>query len=402
MDSNTEKAKFIMTAAKALHRYGASSDRVENALKLISNQMGLDAEFLSTPTSLIANFNFNDQSEYTSMIRLDPGKANLEKLSSADETVDLVLDGHISIDQGRQALNHIISKPMLYRNLYVNIALAVLAFSAAIFLKGSLTDAIFSGSISLIISMFSYSIKQEKISTIIEAIIAFIISFTALALHQYGLNIFPPVAILASLLYYLPGLMLTMAIHELSSDNLIAGTSRLTGAMIILLKIAFGTYLGTQVATHFFGTHDPAIPTALGQGFQFIAILFVSLAFCISFQAQKKNFVWIILGCLVSFYSSKLTQSYLGIVPSAFVGGFIVGSGSNAFSIIFKRPAMILSLPMIILLVPGSVGYQGLSFFFQDNPLVAISTIFTTVSVGMALVAGSYFGNIVVPPKRTL
>ena len=89
-------------------------------------------------------------------------------------------------------------------------------------------------------------------------------------------------------------------------------------------------------------------------------------------------------------------------LPSAFVGGLVVGCGSNLFAILFQRPAMVLSLPMIILLVPGSVGYQGLSFFFEDNPIDAISTIFKTVSIGMALVAGSYVGNIVVPPKRAL
>ena len=97
-----------------------------------------------------------------------------------------------------------------------------------------------------------------------------------------------------------------------------------------------------------------------------------------------------------------MLQGLIGVVPSAFVGGLIVGCGSNLFAIIFKRPSMVLSLPMIILLVPGSVGYQGLSFFFDENPLDAISTIFKTVSIGMALVAGSYLGNIVVPPKRAL
>lgn len=402
MDNNTEKAKFIMSAANALHRYGASSDRIENALRLISTKLGLNAEFISTPTSLIANFDFKGQPEYTSVLRMDPGKINLEKLCSSDEIVDLVLEEKMSISEGRKALKDVVEKSALYKNLYVNFALSAIAFSAAIFLKGSLNDAIFCGITSLLISFCTQSIKEEKISTIVEAIIAFIVSFSALSIHKLGINIFPPVAILASLLYYLPGLMLTMAMHELSSENLIAGTSRLSGALIILLKLAFGTYLGTQVSIYFFGAYNPPTPEALNSIYQFLSIFLVSISFSIAFQAQKKNFVWIVLGCFVSFYSSSLSQSYLGLIPGAFIGGLIVGSGSNLFAIIFQRPAMVLSLPMIILLVPGSVGYQGLSFFFQDNPLVAISTIFKTVSIGMALVAGSYFGNLIIPPKRTL
>ena len=153
MDNNTEKAKFIMIAAKALHRYGASSDRVETALGLISKKMNINAEFISTPTSLIANFEFEDQPEFTSMIRMTPGKINLEKLCSADETVDLVLDGKMSLRDGKETLENIIKKPALYKSLYVNLAMSAIAFSAAIFLNGSLTDALFCGIASLIISL---------------------------------------------------------------------------------------------------------------------------------------------------------------------------------------------------------------------------------------------------------
>ena len=402
MSNNTDKAKFIMSAANALHRYGTSSDRIETASKLISNKLGLEAEFMSTPTSLIANFDFENQPEYTSIMRMAPGKINLEKLCCSDEIVDHVLDGKINILDGKKALKDVIERDPIYKNLYVNFALAAIAFSAAIFLKGSLVDAVFCGLISLLVSFFTQSIKEEKISTVIEALIAFFVSFTALSIHKLGVEVFPPVAILASLLFYLPGLMLTMAMHELSSENLQAGTARLTGALIILLKIAFGTYLGTQVSIYLFGTYSPVAPEALSKGYQFLAVFLVSLAFSVAFQAQLRNFLWIVMGCFVSFYASSFSQEYFGLIPSAFIGGVIVGSGSNLFALVFQRPAMVLSLPMIILLVPGSVGYQGLSFFFQENPVEAISTVFKTVSIGMALVAGSFFGNIIIPPKRAL
>ncbi|MBD64650.1 MAG: hypothetical protein CME62_05560 [Halobacteriovoraceae bacterium] len=402
MNKNTTKAKFIMSAAAALHRYGTSSDKIERAARLISEKLGLTAEFMSTPTSLIANFDFKDQPEYTSILRMDPGKINLEKLCSADRVVDLVLDSEMDIEAGERELNDIISRPPLFSNLLVNVAISALAFSAAIFLKGSLLDAFFCGIISLVISVCTQSIKQEKISTIAEALIAFALSFTALSIHKLGIHIFPPVAILASLLFYLPGLMFTMAIHELSSDNLQAGTARLTGALIILLKLAFGTYLGSEFSAYLFGTSNYIAPIPLGLPYQILSIFLVSLAFSVSFQAEVKNFIWIVIGCFASFYSAVLLQDTIGVIPSAFVGGLIVGCGSNLFSIVFQRPAMVLSLPMIILLVPGSVGYQGLSFFFEENPLDAISTIFKTISIGMALVAGSFFGNLIIPPKRAL
>lgn len=402
MNGNTDKAKFIMQVASALHRYGTSSDKIERASRLISEKLGLNAEFMSTPTCLLANFDFTDQPEYTSMLRLDPGKINLEKLCHADSIVDQVLDGNLNIKDGELAIKEIIYSPPIYSNFLVNLAISVIAFCAAIFLKGSLGDAFFCGAISFIISVCTQTIKQEKISSIAEALIAFLVSFTALSAHKLGIFIFPPIVILATLLFYIPGLMFTMAIHELSSENLQAGTARLTGALIILLKLAFGTYLGSQCSQYFFGSIMSVTPEPLTLGYQLLSIFLVSISFSVAFQAEMKNLIWIIIGCFASFYSTQMLQGLIGVVPSAFVGGLIVGCGSNLFAIIFKRPSMVLSLPMIILLVPGSVGYQGLSFFFDENPLDAISTIFKTVSIGMALVAGSYLGNIVVPPKRAL
>jgi uncharacterized membrane protein YjjB (DUF3815 family) len=63
---------------------------------------------------------------------------------------------------------------------------------------------------------------------------------------------------------------------------------------------------------------------------------------------------------------------------------------------------MIFSLPAIILLVPGSIGFKGLEFLFSHNTIEGINTLFNTFIIGIALVAGNYFGNILIKPKRNL
>ena len=45
----------------------------------------------------------------------------------------------------------------------------------------------------------------------------------------------------------MPGMTLTTAVRELSSQHLISGTARMMGAIATLLKLAFGTLAATQL-----------------------------------------------------------------------------------------------------------------------------------------------------------
>ena len=54
--------------------------------------------------------------------------------------------------------------------------------------------------------------------------------------------------IVASVIVLMPGMMLTNAVSELTSQHLVSGTARFSGAMAVLMKLAFGSLMGSQVA----------------------------------------------------------------------------------------------------------------------------------------------------------
>lgn len=400
-----EKVQFLLAMGSALHRYGASADRIEKALFLASEKLNVEANYFSLPTGIFANFKLPNEDEFTSMERLEPGKINLEKLYLADRAVDFVIDDKITVSEGVKVLKDIVAKKPLFSDLLVNISLFFLAFSVAIFLKGNLNDALCSGAFGLLCGLFTSQVKVERIDTISDAALAFIVSFGAFAIYELGVDVTPSLIILSSLIYFIPGLSLTMAIHEISSQNLTSGTARLTGAMVIMLKISFGSYLGAEVSRALLSHYDPyavASSPALSEFWIVPSIIIAALTFVISFQARVKDTLWILLACLISFSASKFFSYYLGPIPGAVGCGIVIGAGSNLFARALKRPAMIVLMPAIILLVPGSIGYKGLNFLFTQNALEGINTLFNSLSIGVGLVAGAYFGNIIVKPKRTL
>ena len=243
--------------------------------------------------------------------------------------------------------------------------------------------------------------KIERIDTISDALIAFLVGFVSIVFASKFTTIQPNIVILASLIYYVPGLSLTMAIGEVSSQNLTAGTARFMGAIVILLKLGFGAYLGSIVAQFYFTPHNEVV-AALSEISKNISLTFVCFSLVVCFQARWQETLWIIIAGVSTFWVNKIAGLYLGSIAAALIAGSYIGAGSNLFARILNRPSMIVSLPAIILLVPGSVGFKALEFLFGQDAISGINTLFTTFNLGIALVAGTYFGSILIKPKRTI
>lgn len=403
MQSGTlAKINFIMLIAKALHRYGASADRIESALLLVSHKLEIKADFFSIPTGMFASFYNKNQTQHTRLIRLDPGKINLEKLYEVDKTVDLVLNEQISISEGKKLIENIIEKKPKFNALATTLSYALIAGAVSIFINGTWIDCAISSLLGLFIGVFSESVKVERIDSIFEGIFAFIIAFATYYAIHLGINISSKVVILASLIYLIPGLGITTAMYELASQNLTSGTARFMGAVMVLLKITFGIFVATILAQYLNFDIVGHEGKALSELTKFIALFFATMGLIVAFQVRTQDWAWVIMTCFISFYSSQFLLNSLGNPASSFLAGTIVGGISNVLSKILNRPALIFLLPAILLLVPGSIGLQSLNFMFSENTLIGVKYAFTTISIAIALVSGIYFGNVLIKPRRSL
>ena len=66
------------------------------------------------------------------------------------------------------------------------------------------------------------------------------------------------------------------------------------------------------------------------------------------------------------------------------------------------RPSTLVSLPSIMLLVPGSVGFRGVASIMERNYALGLETGVAVLSALVALMAGLLFGSVLVAPKRYL
>jgi uncharacterized membrane protein YjjB (DUF3815 family) len=95
----------------------------------------------------------------------------------------------------------------------------------------------------------------------------------------------------------------------------------------------------------------------------------------------------------------RLVGGPAGPELGAFAGAFAVALAANGYAAWQRLPAAVVLLPGLLLLVPGSVGFQSVTLFLANDPLAGLEAAFRMVLVAVALVAGVLAANLVTLPR---
>ena len=395
----TTRVEFVVELARRLHEYGTAAPRLEAAIILVAQRLGLNCDPLSTPTSIIMSFSQVDDgvgglAETTQVLRLPPGEVNLKSLCLVDEIADQVISGKLELAEGRRRLREVgLSKPSLPATMLVLVAYAVASACVAAILLTGWAGVATAGCIGLATGITALAAsKRPQIAAAFEAISALLATIIATLVAVYLVPIQVRSVVVASLIILLPGMSLTAAVRELS----------MAGAMAVLLKLAFGTVAATQVCA-LFGLVPPMVPRlAMPPWTEWVAVPLAALTFAITFRSPLRFFPIVIGAVIAGYICTRVGGAYVSAAFGVFAGGLLLGAASNVFARFFHRPGALIREPGIILLVPGSVGFRTLSFVFERDVMLGIDTGITLVTLLVALVAGLLFGDLLVPPRRKL
>ncbi len=148
------------------------------------------------------------------------------------------------------------------------------------------------------------------------------------------------------------------------------------------------------------GTRSDDLP--LPPGSLWAAGVLAAMSLVVLFQARPRDTPVILLAALVALSATTIASHWVAAPGPAFVGALAVGLLGNATARISGRPAQVAVLPGILLLVPGSVGFEAVSAMLQDEVLVAVQTAFAALMAAVALAAGLLVANAAFPARKSL
>lgn len=394
---------FVLRLGHALHRHGTPAHRLEGLMMRVSERLGLEARFFSTPTSIFASFGPPEDLR-TSLIRVEPGDMDLERLILLDLLADDVIQGRLSPTEGAHRVEDILARPPRYGPALQLLCWMLAGASAALLFGGGWKELAVSGVSSLAIGVLDLlTRKQPTTARVLEPVAAVLsAAFAGIAAHFFG-PLHGEVATLAGLIVLLPGLTLTIAVNEVATRNLISGTSRLTHAALIFLQLGFGAALGSRVATVLPPVPTPsALPAATPPAVAVIALVVAGFAIAVLFRARPRDWGWIALAGAAAFMGARLGALLLGPQLGAFAGALLLGMGSNALARLRNRPAVTTVVPGLMLLVPGSVGFRSLASLLERDVVAGVDTAFSMLMVAVALAAGLLSANAIMPSRKVL
>lgn len=399
---------FVAEVARRLHQFGTAAPRLESAIDLLSARLALRAEIWSSPTALILSFSDGREdtgslAEFTQVMRLSPGDIDLRRLVEVNEIADDVIAGRLNIEQGFGRL-HAIGDSLTERASTLEIGCYGLVSAAlAALLHSSWTDIVATCVIGIVVGMIaSVSARSTRLRNALEAICAMLVTLMATLISLYVTPLTMKSVVLASLIVLLPGMSLTTAARELSTQHLVSGTARFAGAVTTLVKLAFGTIAANELCRTLHLLPPEAALAAVPAWVEWIALLAAAYAFAVLFHAARRDYLLVmaaaVLGYLITNYGGRVFAPAFGV----FLGGVIMGALSNFYATRTNRPGALVREPGIILLVPGSVGYLSLSQIAEHDVFLGINTAVSVAAILSCLVAGLMFGDLVVAPRRSL
>ena len=381
---------------RELHRAGIATDAIEQTLSEIAATIGLDVQVFALPTYITIAIG-PTWSQRTMMMRLEPGRVSLRKIALINELYDALRNGRIDYRKATILLGEVDAQwPGLPPWLEIP-ALAFIAVGVALILGGGTRELIVSGAIGICTGILSTISARSAIVARLFAVTAAFAATLIVASFQKlvgPVNIY--ISIIAGIVVLLPGYSLTLALHELANDFLVAGVARLGRVFSTLLALGCGAFLGLAVVPSVLKGEVAATHPVAGTWW-FVASVCMAVGLSIDLDARLRDFIWVFASSFVALLTAHVLGTTSAHAVSAFLSAFICGMVANTGARYLRVPQAIMLVPALIVLVPGSLSYESVLFAFQHNIDSALILAANTVAAAIQIVAGLLLSQLVLP-----
>lgn len=399
---------FVAELAGRLHAYGTTAQRLEATVSAIAQKLRLDCEPWSSPTGIILAFSDPErpagESDTTRVIRLSPGETDFHKLVETDRIAEEVVSGRLDIAEGHAALRALDRPPTRSWRAMQIFDFGLSAAAIAALWRLPWVDVATAGFIGLLLGLLDQATRGnprwkeagDALSAMLAAAVAVLVAAFVVPLN---LN----TVIISSLVVFLPGLALTNAVNELTSQHLLSGTARFAGALTTILKLTIGAMIALTIAK--LAGLELHVQAARPQPrwVEWAALVVVSYAFAVMFKTRRGDYPLVMAAAISGYLISRLVGGMWGSPVGIFAAALTMTAAGNLYARLSNRPGALVRVPGIIMLVPGSASLRGvMDLVQQQNVAAGESALLLVLGILLALIGGLVLGNILVPARQNL
>lgn len=395
--SSHPEVAFVLALGRALQTFGVSAPTLEQALGRVADRLGLEGALYATPTGFLASLRKEGHHSKTYLQRIEAGMSDLEKLTKVEELVDFVVEGRLNVHEAREHLTRILASPPRFGSWRVVGAYGLASFGMARVLGGGWREVLLGTIVGLLVGSMILAIRsRNSIAGLAPLAGGLLSAFGSAVLATMVPESSQTVLALTGIIVLIPGLSLLVSMQELGSGHLVSGTARMAGTVLVFLLLGFGVGLGQRLAG---SMAVPMEPVPLPPWTLLPALCVVVLSFMVIFQSRLANYLWTLVASALGWFAALAGTKALGPEAGAGLGALVLGAACNIYGRRAHRPAMVLQLPALMLLLPGSIGFRSLTLLLHQQTLAGLEAGFHALFVSAALMLGLLVANATVPRR---
>ncbi|MFG1931958.1 threonine/serine exporter ThrE family protein [Mycobacterium sp. NPDC048908] len=374
--------QFVAALGAAMAAANYPVTMVRGVMEQTARAYGLDHEFLALPNYVqvgspsgagvyIANPNFT--------VRYDQSFPLATLVARAPS-------GTVSPDEGMAELERIRNLDNRFPLSVTIVGYAVQSVGLALILQPTPWSLYGAAILGLLVGGLAVVGRRvEAVGHMLPTICAFLVALIVFTFeNRYHVGTDSLRALAAPLATFLPGAAITLAVIELTTQHVVSGASRLVAGFMQIAQLAFGILIAAQIA----GVADAALVTTqynrLGPWAPFLGVLVYAIGIWLNYAPPTTFLPWMVLMLYVAYGGQWIGNAVLGSYASGFGGGLTLILFALAIS---HRPGtpptMSLVVPGFWLLVPGSLGFMGVTQLLGTHS----TAVFTATLIAMMSIA---------------
>jgi uncharacterized membrane protein YjjP (DUF1212 family) len=382
---------FVLELGRALSLAGTAVSETQERLTAVAAASGAhDARIVVLPTALMIAFGRAGWATIESIPQL-AGALRLDQISALYELVDEAERGAIEPAEGLRRLRRIRAMPPRHGPTVTVLGYAAMTVGLCLVLQPTPSDVAIAAGFGALVGTFVLAARgRQTLTVLVPVLSAMVVSALSFEAVKRGAADPGLRTLIAPLVTFLPGGVLTTATVELASGEMVAGASRLVFGSVQLLLLAFGIVAGVELV----GLPSESVlhdeqANLLGWWAPWLGVIVFGFAAALYFSAPPGALPWLLLVLLSAWIGQLIGDRVVGADVSGFFGALAMTPIALAVARLpGAPPPQVTFLPAFWLLVPGALGLIGVTEVIGDPATASIEDLVTPVGAIVSIALG--------------
>jgi uncharacterized membrane protein YjjP (DUF1212 family) len=392
--------EFLIRFARTGHEAGYPTADLEDRVEALGRSLDLEGVQVSaTPTLVEVSLGSLPQ-QRTFTLRVRPSAVDLDAIARLDELVDDVIERRADTGEAVKRLAEIKAHPLERPWPLLLAAYGIAGAALTPVLGGGWREAAAAAVVGLIVGAIALpTTRTPRTEPMAAPIAAIAASFFAATAVELGLNASRDVVTLAALVTFLPGMRLTIGMRELSSEHLQSGVANTANALVQLLGLVFGVEIGRSIAASWFGVSETVPHEAAFASTHLLAAVAAGLAFTLTLRAQLRDAWMMCAATVLALAANAAGAEIFGATAGVFVATLAVGLAGGLVGARLRRSPLVFIVPGVLMLVPGSAGFDSILQLLANQTVSGITAAFDTFVTATSIAYGLMVSAVILPGR---